>query len=532
MTRPIDFTHLISRSAEQLMPEAARLRDAGFDSVITYSRKVFIPLTHLCRDICSYCTFAHKPDRKVRAYLSEDEVLAIARAGAQAGCTEALFTLGDKPELRYKVARDELKALGADSTIAYLARVCERVLKETGLIPHVNPGVLGSVELTRLREVSASQGLMLESTADRLCERGGPHFGSPDKRPAIRLETLSLAGELRIPFTTGILIGIGETRTERLDALVVIRDLHARYGHIQEVIVQNFRAKPGTRMADAPHASHEELLWTIAAARLILGAQMSIQAPPNLAGEACGSLIDAGINDWGGVSPVTPDHVNPEVPWPDVEVLRRISGEHGKVLVERLPSYPRYVQKAAHWHAPALATALTQNADAEGYARMDHWSPGLLKETPVLARHSAIAGVSPQLRELVAQARAGVSLGEAGIVRLFAARDDDFHFVCEAADALRREVAGDTVRYVVNRNINYTNICAYRCTFCAFSKARNARSMRGEPYDLSLDEIERRVAEAWARGATEVCMQGGIHPQYDGRTYLNILAAVKRAAPD
>ncbi|MES2561897.1 MAG: 5-amino-6-(D-ribitylamino)uracil--L-tyrosine 4-hydroxyphenyl transferase CofH, partial [Pseudomonadota bacterium] len=532
MTRPIDFTHLISCSAAELMPEAARLRDAGFDRMITYSRKVFIPLTHLCRDICSYCTFAHKPDRKVRAYLTEDEVLAIARAGADAGCTEALFTLGDKPELRYKVARDELKALGAHSTIDYLARMCARVLEETGLIPHANPGVLDRGSLARLREVSASQGLMLESTSTRLCERGGPHFGSPDKRPPVRLETLRLAGELRIPYTTGILIGIGETRTERIDALVAIRDLHARYGHIQEVIVQNFRAKLGTRMADAPNASHEELLWTIAAARLILGAAMNVQAPPNLTGEVCGSLIAAGINDWGGVSPVTPDHVNPEAPWPAVEVLRRISGEHGKVLVERLPSYPAYVREAAHWHAPLLATALTRGCDAEGYARMDHWSPGLLKEMPVLARHGAIVNGGPAVRDLVARACAGVALNEAGIVRLFAARDDEFHFVCEAADALRRELVGDTVRYVVNRNINYTNICAYRCTFCAFSKARNARSLRGDPYDLSLDEIERRVAEAWARGATEVCMQGGIHPQYDGRTYLNILAAVKRAAPD
>ena len=529
---PHDMRHLTSRSAADLMPEAARLRDAGFDRIVTYSRKVFIPLTRLCRDVCSYCTFAHKPVHGARAYLTADEVLAIAKAGREAGCTEALFTLGDKPELRYKVVRAELEALGVPSTIEYLARMCELVLKETGLLAHANPGVLDREALVRLRQVSASQGILLESTADRLCERGGPHFGSPDKRPAARLETLRMAGELRIPFTTGILIGIGETRAERIDALLAIRDLHARYGHIQEVIVQNFRAKLNTRMADAPHAPHEELLWTIAAARLILGPEMNIQAPPNLTADACGSLLDAGINDWGGVSPVTPDHVNPEAPWPAVDDLRRTTRAQGKILVERLPSYPAYVQDAARWHDPAIATAVVRASDSSGYARMDDWSPGLIIETPAVPRPGATASANSALRGLIARARAGDALTEAGIVRLFAARDDELHFICEEADALRREVAGDTVRYVVNRNINYTNICAYKCTFCAFSKGRNARSLRGDPYDLPIEEIERRVAEAWARGATEVCMQGGIHPKYDGLTYLNILAAVKRAAPD
>jgi FO synthase len=523
---------LVGTAAAELMPEAARLRDSAHPRVVTYSRKVFIPLTHLCRDVCSYCTFAERPKRGTRAYLSADQVLEIAHAGRDAGCTEALFTLGDKPELRYKAARDELQALGAASTIEYLARMCELVLKETGLLPHANPGVVDRESLARLREVSASQGMMLESTADRLCERGGPHFGSPDKRPAVRLETLRLAGELRIPYTTGILIGIGETRAERIAALTAIRDLHERYGHIQEVIVQNFRAKPDTRMADAPHAPHEELLWTVAAARLILGAGMNIQAPPNLSGDDCGSLIDAGINDWGGVSPVTPDHVNPEAPWPALESLRETTRGKGKVLVERLPSYPAYVADAKRWHAPAIATAVIRASDSSGYARMDAWSPGLADAAGLLPRRSPRPAVSSELREIVAEAVNGNALVEAQIVRLFEAREDELHHVCDAADALRRETVGDTVRYVVNRNINYTNICSYRCTFCAFSKGLRSQSLRGDPYDLPLQEIERRVSEAWARGATEVCMQGGIHPKYDGRTYLSILDAVKRAAPD
>jgi FO synthase len=529
---PIEWAHLASSSAAGLMPEAARLRDGAHGRLVSYSRKVFIPLTHLCRDVCSYCTFAQRPRRGAHAYLTADEVLAIARAGQDAGCTEALFTLGDKPEARYKVAREELQALGASSTVEYLARMCELVLKETGLLPHANPGVVNRAELARLREVSASQGMMLESTADRLCERGGPHFGSPDKRPAVRLETLRLAGELQIPYTSGILIGIGETRAERIDALIAIRDLHERYGHIQEVIIQNFRAKPDTRMADAPHATHEELLWTVAAARLVLGAEMNIQAPPNLSGNDCGALIDAGINDWGGVSPVTPDHVNPEAPWPAVEALRETTRGKGKILVERLPSYPAYVAEASRWHAPAVAKAVVRASDSAGYARMDEWSPGLADATGVVPLRRAKPAVAAELREIVEKARSGAALAESQIVRLFAAREDELHHVCDSADALRRETVGDTVRYVVNRNINYTNICTYKCTFCAFSKGRRAHSLRGDPYDLPLAEIERRVAEAWDRGATEVCMQGGIHPKYDGRTYLAILEAVKRAAPD
>ncbi|HTE15934.1 MAG TPA: 7,8-didemethyl-8-hydroxy-5-deazariboflavin synthase CofG, partial [Burkholderiales bacterium] len=535
--------------------------------MISYSRKVFIPLTRLCRDVCGYCTFAKAPQPSKRAYLTADEVLAIAKAGQAAGCTEALFTLGDKPELRYKAAREELAVLGYATTIDYLQAMCALVLKETSLLPHVNPGVMTHDEMLRLREVSASMGLMLESMSERLCEKGGPHFGSPDKHPKVRLEMLRIAGELKIPFTTGILIGIGETRQERIDALMAIRDLHQQYGHIQEVIIQNFRAKPDTRMADAPHAPHEELLWTIAAARLILGAEMNIQAPPNLSAGNCAALIDAGINDWGGVSPVTPDHVNPEAPWPAVEELRRVTASRGKALVARLPSYPAYVRDAQRWHASDIATRLIRASDSEGYARDDAWSPGLTvplalsqRLLPFGNKSSRIPSPSPAgTREHLKQSRgAGVreTFGaqtddsdnrpikkysiksntysitmEESITHLFAARGSEFHDICAAADDLRRATVGDTVRYVVNRNINYTNICAYRCTFCAFSKGTHSASLRGEPYDLPLEEIERRVAEAWSRGATEVCMQGGIHPSYTGDTYLDILRAVKRAAP-
>ena len=521
----------IAAPAAELMGEASALRDAGHGAIISYSRKVFIPLTRLCRDVCSYCTFAQAPQQGQRVYLTPDEVLAIARAGRAAGCHEALFTLGDKPELRYKECRRELAEYGHASTIEYVAALCDRVLRETGLLPHANPGVLTREDLIRLRAVSASQGLMLESLSERLFERGGPHFGSPDKQPAARLETIRLAGELRIPFTTGILIGIGETRQERVEALLALKTLHDEYGHIQEVIIQNFRAKPGTRMADVPHASREDLLWSIAVARLIFGARMNIQAPPNLSGAECGVLVRAGINDWGGISPVTPDHVNPEAPWPAIETLRAITADEGKVLVERLPTYPQYCLDAAAWHEPRIATHIVQAIDSEGYVRADNWSPGLDVAPALPRRTSATHTVSSEVRDIVARASSGAVLNEEEIVRLFGCREDAFHFVCEQADALRREAVGDTVRYVVNRNINYTNICAYRCAFCAFSKGRRAVSAHDAPYDLPMEEISRRVAEAWDRGATEVCMQGGIHPQYTGETYLQIVRAAKQAAP-
>ncbi len=529
MTDAMLTNRLLRSPLDALMAEAAGLRDAGHGRLMSYSRKVFIPLTQLCRDVCHYCTFAQRPRAGRPAYLSAEQVLAVAHAGAAAGCTEALFTLGDKPELRYAAARDGLAALGYETTVAYLHAMCALVLRETGLLPHVNPGILMREEIAALRDVSASQGIMLESTSERLCAPGGVHYGSPDKAPAVRLGMLRDAGELAVPFTTGILIGIGETREERLESLVAIRDLHRTYGHIQEVIVQNFRAKSGTKRARAPEPDLDDLLWTIAAARLILGPEMNVQAPPNLSPGVYESLVAAGINDWGGVSPVTPDHVNPEAPWPALEKLAQRTAAVGKILVQRLPVYPGYALAPERWLAPGIATHVRRAIDADGLAREDDWSPGLTTAPP--ARAAFLAAADPAVADAIARARDGVRLDEPAIVRLFAARDADFDAVTRAADDLRRTVSGDTVRYVVNRNINYTNICYYRCKFCAFSKGKTHEALRGAPYDLALEEIVRRSEEAWARGATEVCLQGGIHPDYTGETYLGICRAIKAAVP-
>ena len=520
---------ILNAPLPELMRAAAARRDAAFGRLVSYSRKVFIPLTKLCRDVCHYCTFAERPRAGHAAYLSADEVLAIARAGEAAGCTEALFTLGDKPELRYRAAREALDALGYPSTIAYLRAMCALVLKETTLLPHVNPGVMTADEIASLREVSVSQGVMLESTSERLCEHGGVHYGSPDKHPAARLETLRLAGELAVPFTTGILIGIGETRAERLDALHAIRDLHERYGHIQEVIVQNFRAKPDTKRADAEEPDLDDELWSIAAARLILPDDVHVQAPPNLSPGVYQALIGAGIDDWGGVSPVTPDHVNPEAPWPELEALAMRTAEMGKVLVQRLPLYPAWVAQPERWLHPKIAVKVRQGTDAEGWARADDWAPGLpVEPKPLTVRLNA---VDPAVEGALAKAKSGQRLNESEIIRLFAARDADYERVVTVADELRRAVSGDVVRYVVNRNINYTNICYYRCKFCAFSKGKTHEALRGTPYDLDWSEIVRRSQEAWDRGATEVCLQGGIHPDYTGETYIGICKAIKAAVP-
>src|SRR6202522_1151 len=372
----------------ELIGAAGRLRDEGHGRHLSYSRKVFIPLTHLCRDVCHYCAFAERPRAGRRAYLSAEEVVSIARAGAAAGCTEALFTLGDKPELRYRAAREALDALGHETTIDYLQPMCALALRETGLLPHANPGVMSRSEIAALRTVSASQGVMLESLSARLCEPGGVHYGSPDKRPEARLETLRLAGELRTPFTTGILIGIGETRAERLEALFAIRDLHLKFGHIQEVIVQNFRAKPGTKLAGAAEPDLDDLLWSLAAARLILGPAMNIQAPPNLSPGVYPRLIAAGINDWGGISPVTADHVNPEAPWPAITELAERTASAGKLLVHRLPIYPAYARDLATWSAPEIATRVLRLSDAEGLARSDDWAPGTLTPPRAPAIHA------------------------------------------------------------------------------------------------------------------------------------------------
>ena len=540
---------LVELDAADLLERAQELRERGHGPVVTFSPKVFIPLTKLCRDVCHYCTFAQPPKRGERAYMTADEVLAIAQAGAAAGCHEALFTLGDKPERRYRAARDELEALGCETTIEYLARMAQLVLDETGLLPHANPGVMSVEELALLRGASASQGIMLETASRRLSERGGPHFGSPDKLPAVRLETLRLAGELRIPFTSGILIGIGETRLERLEALHAIRDLHERYGHVQEVIVQNFRAKPGTKMHEHPEPPLEELLWTCAAARVVLGPDMNIQAPPNLSYDEFPRLLDAGINDWGGVSPVTIDHVNPEAPWPEIERLARATRERGLELAPRLPIYPEYVADVEAWCEPRVATAVLRRADASGLAREDGWAAGAVMPIPTSfapltspgsslayahseASYVRMQDLTPSVATPLAKVREEVALDEDDVTALFEARGPSLDAVLQAADELRREVCGDTISYVVTRNINYTNVCYFRCGFCAFSKGKLAENLRGPAYVVPLEEIVRRCHEAWERGATEVCLQGGIHPSFTGDYYVEVCEAIKSELPD
>jgi len=564
---------LVDEPWSALAAEARRLRQFGHGGLVTYSPKIFIPLTKLCRDVCGYCTFARPPRRGERAYMSDEEVLEIARAGADAGCREALFTLGDKPELRYRVARDELAALGCSTTLEYLARCAQLVLDQTGLLPHLNPGLLSLDDALALRSVSVSQGLMLETTAARLAERGGPHWASPDKLPAGRLATIEAAGEARVPFTTGILIGIGETRHERLEALLAIRGLDERFGHIQELIVQNFRAKPGTRMAAAPEPTLEELVWTCAAARLVLGPTWHIQAPPNLSYTEFPRLLEAGIDDWGGVSPVTLDHVNPEAPWPELELLGEATRSAGLELVPRLAVYPEYAADPERWLDPGVAPHVRALADAEGLAREGEWAAGaserpdgpqepsrraaaLFKGAPSLLpaasvqskdphvgngfapevsrlkRAARLTPVSPPIGDALAKVREEIELDEDDVTDLFRARGEDLAAVVAAADELRREVCGDTVTYVVTRNINYTNVCYFRCGFCAFSKGKLAANLRGAPYLVPLHEIVRRCEEAWERGATEVCLQGGIHPGFTGDFYLDVCRAIKEVLPE
>jgi len=556
-----------------LAPLSGELRERGWGSRISYSRKVFVPLTQLCRDVCHYCTFAQTPRKLIKPYLSPDEVLLIARQGAALGCKEVLFTLGDQPELRYTRAREALTELGFTTTLEYLEHVAALVLRETGMLPHLNAGLMNAEWLARLKHVAPSMGIMLESASERLCERGGPHFGSPDKIPARRLETLRLAGEAQVSMTSGILIGIGETRRERIDALLALCRLNDAHGHIQEIIVQNFRAKPGTKMRDAPEPSMDELCWTIAAARLILGAEMSIQAPPNLYVGDLTELIAAGINDWGGVSPLTPDHVNPEAPWPNLDELAAQTARANCDLVERLTIYPRYTQAANTWLAPELHTPVLRLSDAAGWARVGTWSPGVpdstsrddIRDVPVtttdIVAHNTAASVVGAVRELpsanvdireggprtaatlklrrassidglLKRVVSGDELVEHEVAELFTARGNDFVQVCSAANELRQQLVGDTVTYAVVRNINYTNICLYKCGFCAFSKGKAHENLRGAPYLVDFDEIRRRVREAWDRGGTEVCMQGGIHPSFTGQTYLDICNAAKQAQPE
>lgn len=546
---------LLDLPLDELMSRARAVRDYAFGSRVTYSPKVFIPLTMLCRDRCGYCTFAQPPARLASPYLSPDEVLRIAQAGVRRGCHEALFTLGERPELRYPVAAEWLTDHGYGSTVEYLAAMCRLVLDETGLLPHANAGALSADELALLRTVSPSQGMMLESLNAGLTA----HRGSPDKTPARRLATLEAAGELRIPFTTGILVGIGESRRDRVDALVAISEAHRRHGHVQEVIVQNFLPKEGTGMHSAPPCPQDEYLEAVALARLILADDIHLQAPPNLSDDF-GVLIDAGIDDWGGVSPVTADHVNPERPWPALDRLRHVTVDRGFALAPRLTIHPEFALDPDRWLDDGLRFAVLDRSDAEGLGRDDPgahlpqkvdtitavgdgaevtligrrstaWYSGADVTPPTLvpASHERITG---PVAEVLDGVRDGQEVGEDEIITLFSARGPEVAAVAAVADRLRRNAVGDTVTYVHNRNINYTNVCTFKCRFCGFSKGPLSLNLRGKPYLLTLEEMAGRVREAWDLGATEVCLQGGIHPDFDGEYYLDVCRAVKEAAPD
>lgn len=544
----------MARPHADLMTRAAAVRDAATGVGVTYSPKVFVPLTQLCRDGCWYCTFAQPPKRLEAPFLTPDEVVDIALRGAQAGCHEALFTLGEAPEDRYEVARTWLADHGYATTIEYLVAMCELVVAETGLLPHANAGALSHDELAALREVTASQGMMLESlNADLAC-----HRGAPDKHPSRRLATLEAAGRLAIPFTTGILVGIGESRGDRVAALQAIAASHARHGHVQEVIVQNFLPKPGTAMRHHPPCPTEDLLEAIALARTILPPDVHLQAPPNLSDDF-GALLDAGIDDWGGVSPLTADHVNPERPWPALERLRQVTEARGRVLAPRLTLYPRFALEPHRWLAERMRFPVLDRMDAEGLGRED---PGALlpqrteevtnvadgAEVRLVGRRStawcaggsvappallpAPARAAGPVGEVLDGVRAGQEPGEAELVTLFAARGAEVAAVAQVADALRHEAVGDVVTYVRTRNVNYTNVCTYKCTFCAFAKGPLSLNLRGRPYLLTEGQIAQRAVEAWEAGATEVCLQGGIHPTFDGDFYERVCRAVNAAVPD
>jgi FO synthase len=526
MTIEISKT-LVEQDFLDLRAEARRVRDANTGNRITYSPKVFIPLTMLCRDRCGYCTFAKAPAHLESPFLEIEAVLEIARRGAAHGCAEALFTLGERPELRYDVARTWLDARGYDSTVAYVAAAAEAVLNETGLLPHINAGALFDDELALLRTVSASQGMMLESLNPNLAA----HRLAPDKTPERRIATLDAAGRLQIPFTTGLLVGIGESRLDRLDALYAIDESHRRHGHIQEVIIQNFLPKPGTAMAAHPPADTEEFLWTIAAARLILSPEIHLQAPPNLSDEV-GPLLAAGIDDFGGVSPITIDHVNPERAWPTLTWLDEACEANGYTLAPRLTSYPSFVREFSRWHDDRLKTPILALQDAEGFCRDSLWVSGGDVAPPHATSRRYPGGLDGPVHDVLEGVRAGHVPGHDEIVTLFSARGSEVDEVCAVADELRAKIVGDDVTYVINRNINYTNVCTFKCKFCAYSKGPLSLNLRGDPYLMDLAEVSRRVAEAVEEGATEVCLQGGIHPSFDGEYYFDVLDAVKAGSPD
>ncbi|HSA51471.1 MAG TPA: bifunctional FO biosynthesis protein CofGH [Yinghuangia sp.] len=576
--------HAKGADLDDLCTSASRVRDAGLEQVgrpgvITYSRKVFIPLTRLCRDKCHYCTFATVPGKLKRdghgMFLSPDEVVQIARDGAAMGCKEALFTLGDRPEARWPEAREWLDAHGYDDTLSYVRAMAVRVLEETGLLPHLNPGVLSWTDLQRLKPVSPSMGMMLETTATRLwSEPGGPHHGSPDKEPAVRLRVLEDAGRSNVPFTTGILIGIGETMAERAESVFALRKVARQYGGIQEVIVQNFRAKPDTAMRTVADADLQELAAAIAVTRIVLGPKARVQAPPNLVGEEFALMVRAGIDDWGGVSPLTPDHVNPERPWPHIDELAERTAESGFTLRERLTIYPEFVKRGEPWIDPRVLPHVRALSDADGMAVEGRVPEGLPWQEPedlftaasgrtdlhvtidttgrTADRRDDFDEVYGDWEELRGQATYGRD-GTAAPVRIDgdvkaalaqAAADptlltDDqalalFHAdgpaldeLARIADDLRKEVVGDDITYVVNRNINFTNVCYTGCRFCAFAQRRTD----ADAYTLSLDQVGERAEQAWGVGATEVCMQGGIHPDLPGTAYFDIVREVKKRVP-
>ncbi|MER7988490.1 bifunctional FO biosynthesis protein CofGH [Streptomyces noursei] len=565
---------------EDLCASAARVRDAGLEAagrpgVITYSKSVFIPLTRLCRDKCHYCTFATVPGKLRRAghgmFMSPDEVLAIARRGAELGCKEALITLGDKPEERWPEAREWLEASGYDDTIAYVRAIAIRILEETGLLPHLNPGVLSWTDFQRLKPVAPSMGMMLETTAERLwSEPGGPHYGSPDKEPAVRLRVLEDAGRSSVPFTSGLLIGIGETYEERADSLFALRRVSRAYHGVQELILQNFRAKPDTAMRGMPDAELDELVATVAVARHLMGPSACLQAPPNLVDEEYGRLIRAGIDDWGGVSPLTPDHVNPERPWPQIDTLAEHSAAEGFRLHERLAVYPEFVRRGEPWLDPRLLPHVTALADpATGLAREDAVVTGRPWQEPdegfvatgrtdlhrtidtegrtadrrddfdevygdwAELREAAAPGMVPSrldadVRQALSQAADDpTKLTDDEALALLHADGPALDALCRIADDLRRATVGDAVTYIVTRNINFTNVCYTGCRFCAFAQRRTD----ADAYTLSLSQVADRAQQAWDVGAVEVCMQGGIHPDLPGTAYFDIARAVKERVP-
>ena len=549
------LTEILHLDFAELTERAAAIRDRRYGSRMTYSPKVFIPLTMLCRDRCGYCTFAQPPARLDSPFLTPEDVLTIARRGARAGCHEALFTLGEAPEERYEIARSWLTEHGYDSTVHYVHAMAKLVLDETGLLPHANAGALNSDNLALLRTVSPSQGMMVETLRDDLpC-----HRGAPDKTPERRLATLESAGEHAIPFTTGILVGIGETRADRLLALSAIAESHHRHGHVQEVIVQNFLPKDGTAMRDELPCPTDEFLWSIAAARLVLPPDIHLQAPPNLSDDLA-PLIRAGIDDWGGVSPVTADHVNPERPWPELEALRAATEREGYSLAPRLTVHPEFASNPDRWIHPELHFAVLDRSDAESLGRDDPgalwpekvtaadvvldgaevvlvghrstaWYSGATNPPPALVPGDTMIGPDAPVRRVLDKVHAGEHVDQSDIVTLFAARGREVAAIAEVADQLRRDTVGDTITWVHNRNINYTNVCTFKCRFCGFSKGPLSLNLRGTPYLLTLDDIAERAREAEELGATEVTLQGGIHPDFDGDYYIDVTRAVKQAAP-